>query len=126
MFHIHVGYTYPNVETSLALIKYLDIYLGIPSVVIDPDSKRRSLYGKAGCFRLTSYGFEYRTLSSAMMKDIKTLQFVWSQLMRAISAYEDEECLMNSTKVQDIINNSDVNAAKQAIEKYSLCADYLE
>lgn len=125
-FHIHVGYTYPNIETSLTLIKYLDMYLGIPSVVIDPDSKRRSLYGKAGCFRLTSYGFEYRTLSSVMMKDVKTLQFVWEQLMLAINAYEEEWYLMNSTEVQDIINNSDVNAAKQAIEKYSLCADYLE
>lgn len=55
-FHIHVGYENPDVDTSLALVKYMDAFLGIPSVVKDKDNKRRSLYGKAGCFRLTDYG----------------------------------------------------------------------
>lgn len=55
-FHIHIGYENPNIDTSVLLVKYLDMYLGIPSVVYDSDKKRRSLYGKAGCFRLTSYG----------------------------------------------------------------------
>lgn len=32
------------------------MYLGIPSVVMDPDTKRRTLYGKAGDFRLKAYG----------------------------------------------------------------------
>ena len=53
---IHVGYENPDVDTSLALVKYMDVFLGIPSVVKDKDKKRRSLYGKAGCFRLTDYG----------------------------------------------------------------------
>ena len=38
------------------MVKLLDIFLGIPSVIIDPDKKRRKLYGKAGAFRLTKYG----------------------------------------------------------------------
>ena len=55
-FHIHVGYENPDVDTSLSLVRYMDVFLGIPSVVKDKDKKRRSLYGKAGCFRLTDYG----------------------------------------------------------------------
>lgn len=55
-FHIHIGYENHNIDTSLALVKYLDAYLGLRSVIADPDKKRRSLYGKAGCFRLTPYG----------------------------------------------------------------------
>lgn len=55
-FHIHCGYDNHNIDTSLRLVKYFDMYLGVPSVIVDPDTKRRSLYGKAGCFRLTSYG----------------------------------------------------------------------
>lgn len=55
-FHIHIGYSNNNIDTSLALVKYLDLYLGVPSVIKDRDKKRRSLYGKAGCFRLTPYG----------------------------------------------------------------------
>jgi hypothetical protein len=54
--HIHIGYENPDVDTSLTLIKYLDAYLGVPSILKDRDKKRRSLYGKAGCFRLTDYG----------------------------------------------------------------------
>lgn len=55
-FHIHIGYENPNIDTSVLLVKYLDMYLGVPSVIYDKDKRRRSLYGKAGCFRLTSYG----------------------------------------------------------------------
>jgi hypothetical protein len=32
------------------------MYLGIASVVMDPDTMRRTLYGKAGDFRLKAYG----------------------------------------------------------------------
>ena len=55
-FHIHIGYANNNIDTSVALVKYLDMYLGIPSVIKDRDKRRRSLYGKAGSFRLTRYG----------------------------------------------------------------------
>lgn len=54
--HIHLSYKTPNAKTSITLVKYLDMYLGIPSVVLDPDTKRRTLYGKAGDFRLKPYG----------------------------------------------------------------------
>jgi len=105
--HIHVGYNNPNVDTSLALIKAMDITLGIPSVVLDPDTKRRSLYGKAGAFRLTDYGFEYRVLSSAMMNH---LDFVWDGIQKALNGNFSG---IPSEKVQYIINNSDVELAKK-------------
>ena len=54
--HIHLSYKSPNINTSITLVKYLDMYLGIPSVVLDPDTRRRTLYGKAGDFRLKPYG----------------------------------------------------------------------
>lgn len=54
--HIHVGYNDPDIPSSLQMIKYMDQYLGLPSIVVDQDSRRRSLYGKAGCFRITAYG----------------------------------------------------------------------
>lgn len=54
--HIHLGYDNPNIKTSVKLIKYLDAYVGIPSVLYDTDKYRRTLYGTAGSFRKTSYG----------------------------------------------------------------------
>jgi len=85
--HIHVGYANPTIETSLAMIRYMDVYLGVPSTLIDPDTRRRELYGKAGCFRLTEYGFEYRVLSGYFLSDIKTLGWVWEQTINAIHTF---------------------------------------
>lgn len=120
MFHIHIGYENPNIDTSLSLIKYLDVYLGIPSVLKDKDIRRRSLYGKAGCFRLTKYGLEYRTLSSSMMSSTKKLVFVWNQILKAIEAYENSFDIPSSEEVQYAINNSDDVLAKRLIDNYNL------
>lgn len=119
-FHIHIGYDNHNIDESLKLIKYLDVYLGLPSLLLDDDTKRRSLYGKAGCFRLTPYGCEYRTLSSAMMEDSITLSFVWNQLQKAIEACNSNLPLPHSSYVRKAIDESDVELAKALIEKYNL------
>lgn len=119
-FHLHCGYNNPNIDTSVALIKYLDMYLGVPSVIKDRDKRRRSLYGKAGCFRLTSYGCEYRVLSSAMMKDVPTLQFVWAQVQKATVACARGSRLADSGQVVSAINNSDLELARKIIERYDI------
>lgn len=119
-FHIHVGYDNHNIDDSLALIKYLDAYLGVPSLLLDKDTKRRSLYGKAGCFRLTPYGVEYRTLSSAMMEDSITLNFVWKQLQKAIDAYNSGVAIPHPSYVRKAIDESDVNLANVLIQQYNL------
>lgn len=119
-FHIHIGYDNPNVDTSLAIVKYMDAFLGIPSVVKDKDKKRRSLYGKAGCFRLTNYGVEYRVLSSAMMGSAAKLNFVWKQIMKALRACQNGFALPDKTEVQDAINNSNVELTEQLISNYNL------
>lgn len=119
-FHIHCGYSNYNVETSLNLIKYLDMYLGVPSVLKDPDTKRRSLYGKAGCFRLTPYGFEYRVLSSYFLRDTKILKWVWSRVQAAIEAYNMGYKLAPSKQIEQAINNSDLKIAEQIITSYNI------
>lgn len=119
-FHIHIGYNNPNVDTSLLLIKYLDMYLGVPSVIKDDDTKRRSLYGKAGCFRLTPYGLEYRVLSSYFLSTKATLAWVWNGIMKAIRAHNTGYPLANPEHVQDTINNSNKESALTLITKYKL------
>lgn len=119
-FHIHVGYDNPNIDSSLLIVKYLDMYLGVPSVIYDKDKRRRSLYGKAGCFRLTSYGVEYRVLSSAMMKDVKTLQFVWRQINKALAAASRGGILVDSGYAMKAINESDTELAQKIINAYDI------
>lgn len=118
--HIHIGYNNNNIDTSLKLIKYLDMYLGIPSVLKDPDTKRRNLYGKAGCFRLTSYGCEYRVLSSYFIKDDETISWVWDRVFKAINAYNDDKELISSDLVQETINESNTELAKELIRNYNI------
>ena len=45
-------------------------------------------YGKAGCFRLQPYGFEYRTLSSYWIATEARLRFIWRQVEWALRNFE--------------------------------------
>ena len=119
-FHIHIGYENPNIDTSLNILRYIDAYVGIPSILYDTDSERRKLYGKAGCFRLTDYGFEYRTLSSYWINDRTRLEFILGQLSRALNGYLSVTSIPDRNTVQNIINNNDVDLATQIIKQYYL------
>lgn len=66
--HIHIGHKVAKDSFGcLAVIRMLDLFMGIPSVLMDhdPTSKnRKELYGKAGRFRQPKHGAEYRTPSN--------------------------------------------------------------
>ena len=119
-FHIHFGYHEPNIDTSIVLLKYFDVYLGLPSLLYDTDVRRRSLYGKAGAFRLTPYGFEFRTLSSAMLNSIETISLMFQQIVNAVDAFSHGKALPYYKDVVKTINNSDVEFAKKLIDKYKI------
>lgn len=119
-FHLHCGYPNPSVEQSLLMIKYFDAYIGIPSVLHDPDTARRALYGKAGCFRLTSYGFEYRSLSSFFLGTKTKLRFVWDCIERAVNAYIQSKPLPPAEEVIDAINNNNNVLALDLINRFNL------
>ena len=119
-FHLHIGYPNPNIDTSLLLIKYLDLCVGVPSVLFDKDTRRRSLYGKAGSFRLQPHGCEYRVLSGAMYSTDDRIRIVWSGIMKALSFFEHRVNLPDSNLVQRAINENDEEVAKLLINKYKL------
>lgn len=121
--HIHCGYNEPNVAQSLELLQYFDLYLGIPSVIIDTDMRRRTLYGKAGCFRLTGYGFEYRVLSSAMYATPELSGFVYDQCMKAIEAYNRGEIEFTEEFKEEIrgtIDSGNSEKAKEIVKQYNI------
>lgn len=71
--HIHLGSDvilrtekgFPS--NKFHVIRLLDLFLGVPSILIDKDptsNARREIYGKAGRFRETVYGVEYRSMSN--------------------------------------------------------------
>lgn len=65
--HVHIGYESSVPDFVAAAM--CDVYLGLPSVAMDKQGKRRELYGSAGRYRPTTYGIEYRTLSNFWIWD---------------------------------------------------------
>ncbi len=109
-FHIHVGYDKPNRRTSIELIKAMDLFIGLGSLKLDPDTNRRSLYGKAGACRFKPYGVEYRVLSSELINSSESIDWVFNSTINAIN-YINSGSLVSSDlsgQIQDIINNSKV------------------
>lgn len=65
--HVHLGYE--SKVPDFVVAAFADVYLGLPSVSLDQQGLRRTLYGQAGRYRPTPYGIEYRTLSNFWIWD---------------------------------------------------------
>jgi hypothetical protein len=82
--HLHIGYDNPDHDTSIKIIKAHDLFCGVASVMYDNDTRRRSIYGKAGAHRIKPYGVEYRTLSNYWIKTPELMEWVYNQSEKAI------------------------------------------
>lgn len=116
--HIHVGTDTNMIEGTMMM----DLYLGVPSIICDNNpasQKRRQLYGKAGAMRPKSYGFEYRTLSNFWIFKPELVSWVWDQTSRAMDS-KVRIGVRNAAKIQECINNSDIDLAHYLIDRYEL------
>lgn len=120
--HVHIGWgedfdchtDSDHFVKCAQLARTLDWMLGVPSVLWDKDTERRSMYGKAGAFRPKPYGMEYRVLSNAWLKSPgPIMKGVFRASMHAanqvlnndlMSYAENPDCI-------DIINNSSTDQA---------------
>lgn len=94
--HVHVGGFFTNdvfsdmhFGASARLARTLDETIGVYSVLWDKDDQRRSMYGKAGCFRPKFYGMEYRTLSNKWIFSDKLVRFVYDGVKEALEKMFD-------------------------------------
>ncbi len=95
--HIHIGFENPDLEISEKIIYAMDMTLGLESITLDPDDRRREMYGKAGCFRIKEYGVEYRTLSNFWIGSDELMKWAFDKTMEAIE-------LVNSGTVNSILS----------------------
>jgi len=123
--HIHLGFgkdivwTENMIEVGHKIIHLCDVFLGIPSVLVDPDVERRSMYGKAGAFRFKEYGVEYRSLSNFWIKTPELQTWAFNQAELAYMAFFEYDDIMKAISdydVQEVINNSDKESAKAIVE----------
>jgi len=130
--HIHFGFS-PNenllreMEMSIQhlnveLIKLCDLYLGVPSILMDTDKERRKLYGKAGAFRHKPYGVEYRVLSSFWLDSKKHIAWAWNQSMRALERASEGDFVKQADgeEIAYTINQASETSAKALCDKFSL------
>lgn len=122
--HIHVAYPNPSMLKSRAFVCALDLFLGVPSVLLDPDTHRRGQYGAAGAFRPKKYGLEYRTLSSFWIKNPLLIRWVWEQTHAAWNFIQDkaqfEQLNANRVAIQHAINACDVGCAKALCNMFNI------
>ncbi len=113
--HIHIGFTEGvdvrsenHMADCVAVVKQLDYYLGVPSLLWDSDNRRRSLYGKAGAFRPKSYGVEYRTLSNAWLNDDRLIKWVYLAAVQGVRDLENGKSAFQKygNLAQTIIDNN--------------------
>jgi hypothetical protein len=129
--HLHLGHQEDSGNDFLldpygkvAVVKVLDIVLGIPFTIIDSSEasvNRRSLYGKAGCHRPTDYGVEYRTLSNQWVNSPNLVKLVHSMAADALDIVRDgrHEELFSAVGGEDvvksIVNGGDTVKAKELL-----------
>ncbi len=115
--HIHISYNDPTQDKSLRLVRLLDAYLGLPSVLSDGDAERRTLYGQAGSHRLKFFddgagGLEYRVLSNWWTKSEESVSWIFDQIEKALDAFnEDKDVVDYSNEILEAINTSNPELA---------------
>lgn len=121
--HVHIGWTsgkdiwdYQHMNECAEITKQMDFMLGLASLFYDDDVKRRTLYGKGGCFRSKPYGVEYRTLSNAWLKSESLMRWVYRNVIDGIRRYDAGDILAKKYgDIQNIINLSLKNEAYKII-----------
>jgi len=117
--HIHVGAKVDHVQ----LVRLMDLHLGVPSVLMDPDRNRRALYGKAGAHRKKPYGVEYRALSNFWVTSQAYIDWVFTTTMWCVQLATQPDRWVQREDALNIIkciNMSDQDLASRLIESFGL------
>lgn len=105
--HIHIGWTEGedtndphHILECETIVKELDFRLGYPSLLMDADKERRTLYGAAGAYRPKSYGLEYRVLSNFWLLEEKYQRWVYKVVKETL-----RDLAGGGVRVQELIYN---------------------
>lgn len=89
--HIHLGWTKDqdpkdamHFEDCRVVAKQLDYWVGLWTLLFDPDDRRRKMYGRAGAFRPKPYGIEYRTPSNMWLKSSSLMEWIGDASIKAL------------------------------------------
>lgn len=109
--HIHVE----TKDNPYEVIQAMDLFLGVPSVLMDKGEDRKKLYGKMGAHRIKPYGVEYRVLSNFWCFERKYCEWVWRNTERALANLGVAK--VYQARIEQAINGNDKAVAQ------ALCAE---
>lgn len=117
--HIHIGCELA-IQRPLDTIRACDVLLGLGSVLLDDDVRRRSVYGKAGAFRNKDYGVEYRTLSNFWLRSDDMIAWAYERAVQAVHELDQcsSFCAEHGMQIQEAINTSNKTLAQDLISEY--------
>lgn len=118
--HIHVGFpdgTF-TADMMIHLTKLVDMWVGVPLLLVDHDDRRRELYGKAGAMRFKPYGMEWRTGSNAWIQTEQRMAWVYDGIVRAVQALG--EIMAVPPIVREIIDTGNRIEAAKFCEHYNI------
>lgn len=129
--HVHLSITdkrhdfLDTMDGKLMTIRIMDCTLGLVSTILDNSQEsieRRKLYGKAGCFRSTPYGVEYRTLSNYWIKHPMLTELIYLLTKDVVDIMVDEKFIdvlkaAGKKRIQRIINEGDARTAEVILYK---------
>lgn len=118
--HLHIGYDNPKTKTSLELVQAIDLFITIPSLILDDDTRRRELYGKAGAYRLKKFGVEARALSNFWIKTPELISWVHQQVLTAVEWVNFGGIITNPEQIVEAINTNNKELALQIIDDYHI------
>lgn len=128
--HIHLGWTvgedtksFEHFANCCTVAKQMDFFLGLPSLLLETDDKRRTTYGKAGAMRVKSYGVEYRTPSNFWLNSSERMAMMYENAQLGFKMLQDDKRFLGKDygmQAANAINNGDRTTAAGLCEKIGI------
>lgn len=120
--HIHLSYENPKIKTNLLIGQVFDLFCTLPSIILDSDTERRKLYGKAGEIRHCKYGVELRTLGGFILSDKNIYDYMMNNLLEAIRFINEGHVINDEMQlgIQIAINNQSKEIAQELLNEVGI------
>lgn len=118
--HLHIGYDKSKVDPR-RVIQFMDMFVGVPSTLMDTDTTRRNLYGKHGAYREKKYGVEYRTPSNFWIFHPRLTKWAYENSLRAYNLAQSPVPIeLFRDRIVDAIDNNNRETAIGLVKEFNL------
>ena len=114
--HVHVGIPDMPVEDKFELIRCMDAFIGLQALLVDKDTRRKMLYGKAGAMRIKPYGVEWRVPSNFWIHSKESRKWMFDSAYFCAANFKQLRETYSGIDVVKIINTNNSKAALCTLE----------